>query len=333
MPKPALKHLLQKEMSRKDFLRISALATISLIGIGGLLTELLSHAASPYAAGEAENGKLTGPASVTNDTTASGGKAVEFGKNSTGGGGTGGNPVPTVPSGTTVPSKVILNSTWESPGNNTTTLEPYWVDTWGQNDGSQNPNAQVVDSAYTTITSDGVQMICPTTSPSSAGLICTQSSGQQTPFTFTPSASAPVFVEFKAYIPCQSDGTIYNWPALWVVTPDTWNAEIDIFEGLGGSAAAHYHFNNGANQAGLSYHINPNADNVFGLLFANTGTAEFFVNGESIGSLSPPVLSSGTLSQTNGFQLVAENSNGSTATGPTDTSAVLILRYARVWQD
>jgi hypothetical protein len=73
------KSLLQKEMTRKDFLGFTALTVAGLFGVVGVLTELLSHAATPYASEEAEDGTLTPSAALTSDSTASGGKAVAFG--------------------------------------------------------------------------------------------------------------------------------------------------------------------------------------------------------------------------------------------------------------
>lgn len=245
--------------------------------------------------------------------------------------------VPTVPSGTAVPTNLILNSTFESPG--TTTLSPNWSPYWGANGNAQKPNTDSTLSSLVSLSSAGVNLGVDGTS---CGLICTAASGQADPFTFTPSPSAPVFVEYKAYIPCESNGTVYNWPALWIVTPDIWNGEIDMGEGLGGGFAGHYHFNEGNDQGALStnaqgsYSIIPNADNVFGLLFANNGVATLYINGVRVGTFSPPILSASTLAQTNGFMLVVENSGGDAETpgiaGPANNSAVMVLRYARVWQ-
>jgi hypothetical protein len=74
-----LNALLRKEMSRKDFLGFTALAVVSLFGVSGVITELLSHAATPYASEEAEQGMLTGGALKRADTTASDGSSVQFG--------------------------------------------------------------------------------------------------------------------------------------------------------------------------------------------------------------------------------------------------------------
>jgi hypothetical protein len=87
MPNSRLNTLLKKEMSRKDFLSFTALAVVSLFGVTGVITELLSHAATPYASDEAEGGVLSGAATESADSTASGGKAVQFGSNPANGSG------------------------------------------------------------------------------------------------------------------------------------------------------------------------------------------------------------------------------------------------------
>jgi hypothetical protein len=79
MPNSKFNQLLRKEMTRKDFLGLSAVTVASLFGIIGVLSELLSHAATPYASAESEDGTLTGGATIISDATASAGKAVTFG--------------------------------------------------------------------------------------------------------------------------------------------------------------------------------------------------------------------------------------------------------------
>jgi hypothetical protein len=77
-----LTSLLKKKMTRKEFIRYSALAFVSLFGAVGVITELLSHAATPYTSEEVERGTLTGDALVVSSTTTSDGKAVQFGTSS-----------------------------------------------------------------------------------------------------------------------------------------------------------------------------------------------------------------------------------------------------------
>ena len=76
--------LLDREMSRKEFLAFSAFAMASVFGIVGLIKELASHAATPAADFEAESGALASGTTTVTDATASGGAAIKFGTISTG---------------------------------------------------------------------------------------------------------------------------------------------------------------------------------------------------------------------------------------------------------
>jgi hypothetical protein len=78
MPNSNFQKLLKKEMTRKDFLSFTAIALISLIGVAGVLSELISHAETPYASSDAAAGKLTGTAKVVANSGAATGSAVEF---------------------------------------------------------------------------------------------------------------------------------------------------------------------------------------------------------------------------------------------------------------
>ncbi len=78
MASPHLKKLLDREMTRREFLWLSGLAVASLFGVLGTVHELLSHAATPGVSLEPEDGTLAGGATAINDSTASGGKAVKF---------------------------------------------------------------------------------------------------------------------------------------------------------------------------------------------------------------------------------------------------------------
>lgn len=86
--KQPLQKLLDREMSRKEFLAFGAFAVATAFGITGLIKELLSHAATPTASLEVENGTVSSAASRVTDGTASGGQAVKFGSGSSGGGST-----------------------------------------------------------------------------------------------------------------------------------------------------------------------------------------------------------------------------------------------------
>jgi hypothetical protein len=82
MANERLTALLEREMTRKQFIGFMALTFASLFGIVGFLSQLLSRASTPYSSKEAENGTLSGAAKIVNDTNASAGKAVQFGNDS-----------------------------------------------------------------------------------------------------------------------------------------------------------------------------------------------------------------------------------------------------------
>ena len=84
--KPKLKSLLDKQMSRKDFLIFCGLAFASLFAVFGTAIEFLSKAEGPYTSAEAEKGVLGGGAQPVVSTPASGGEYVKFPAATSGGG-------------------------------------------------------------------------------------------------------------------------------------------------------------------------------------------------------------------------------------------------------
>ena len=79
MSKTSFQNILQKEITRKEFLSFSVFAVASIFGIVGLIRELASRAATPTASAEAEAGTVSAPATKVTDTQASGSQAVKFG--------------------------------------------------------------------------------------------------------------------------------------------------------------------------------------------------------------------------------------------------------------
>jgi beta-glucanase (GH16 family) len=62
--------------------------------------------------------------------------------------------------------------------------------------------------------------------------------------------SAPATLSEQINLPCNSAAQIKNWPAFWLVTTGSWpvGGEIDIMEGLSGSAEWHYHYVNSSGE-------------------------------------------------------------------------------------
>ncbi len=77
---------MDKDLTRKEFIGLIGLAVATLTGITGLIRQLESHAATPTASIEPENGTLSGGAAAVTDATASGGKAVKFSSGTSTGG-------------------------------------------------------------------------------------------------------------------------------------------------------------------------------------------------------------------------------------------------------
>jgi hypothetical protein len=67
---------------RNRFQNFIALIVILVVAVVGIYFLVMSHAASPYASQETSGGKLTCPAAIATDSTASGGKTVQFGGSS-----------------------------------------------------------------------------------------------------------------------------------------------------------------------------------------------------------------------------------------------------------
>jgi beta-glucanase (GH16 family) len=76
-----------------------------------------------------------------------------------------------------------------------------------------------------------------TTHPYTTGIVTTDGR-----FEFAPTASEPVFVEARIYLPAAPDGQIADWPQFWV-DGQHWpeDGELDVLEGLAGQACYHFH--------------------------------------------------------------------------------------------
>jgi hypothetical protein len=102
---PKFKNLLQLKVTRKEFIRLGAITVASLVGVVGVISEIASHAASPYGSQEAEDGSLAGGAGTINSSGASGGEAVVFGAMSMAA------PIlPGAPTHESLPARVVLGN-------------------------------------------------------------------------------------------------------------------------------------------------------------------------------------------------------------------------------
>jgi hypothetical protein len=68
MNKSFFDRLFQTKLTRKEFLKFSGLMFAGLFGLYGVISEIISHAATPYASAEAEDGTLAGGATLADGT-------------------------------------------------------------------------------------------------------------------------------------------------------------------------------------------------------------------------------------------------------------------------
>jgi beta-glucanase (GH16 family) len=134
------------------------------------------------------------------------------------------------------------------------------------------------------------------------------------------------FVEVRAWL-AGSGSTVYDWPQIWL-DGQNWptDGEIDILEGLGGSACYHWHGPpNGTGYGGCPAGSFAGGWHTFGVDW-EPGSVTYYYDGTNVGSVT------NSTSQITGdpmyLILVASTSNGS----DTQTPATERFKYVRVWQ-
>ncbi len=100
---------------------------------------------------------------------------------------------------------------------------------------------------------------------------------------------------FEARVFSPGHGSIYNWPAFWM-DGHSWplDGEIDIFEGLSGSAAWHFHFQDSSGhpaQDGGDVHGDYSGWHVYGAHWA-AGQIHYYYDGHLVGSVVGPQVTS-----------------------------------------
>jgi hypothetical protein len=226
------------------------------------------------------------------------------------------NVIPDAPASLGAPSTVVLDDEFNTGALN----ESLWSPTWFANGSSS--NGTTMESSNVAVGANGLAL---TLANGTGGLVSTNPADAQpghTGFQIAPSAGKPVYVEFKSTVPASSSGNIANWPALWL-DGQTWpqDGEIDVMEGLGGTAAYHIHYGSGSGTAqGANANSSPGT-HTYGVLWTTTGVT-FVYDGAVVGTLSEAL--------TNPMYLIMENSVDSG--GPSATPATLDVRYVRVWQ-
>jgi Glycosyl hydrolases family 16 len=224
--------------------------------------------------------------------------------------------LPTAPASAGAPATMVLDDEFSTGALNTSLWAPDW---FGSGNSS---NATTMLSSNVSVGANGLAL--QLNGPQSGGLVSSDPEDGQpghTGFQIAPTPTKPVFVEFRATVPGSANGMVANWPALWLVG-QTWpeDGEIDVMEGLGGTAAYHIHYGSGAGTAQGGSANHSAGTHTYGVLWTTTGVT-FFYDGVAVGTATEAL--------TNPMFLVMENSYDSG--DPTLVPATLDVRYVRVW--
>ena len=230
--------------------------------------------------------------------------------------------VPDAPASLGAPTNLVLADNFDTGSLNTTLWSPSW---YGN---TEQQNQTTMSSANVSVDANGLELT--DAANDTGGIVSSNPNDSQpghTGFQIAPSPGKPVYVEYRATLPAAANGSVSNWPALWLVGQSPWpeNGEIDVMEGLGGSEAYHIHFGDGsgsgADGPGGVVSSVPGT-HTFGVMWTTTSVT-FVYDGAVVGteneSLDSPMF------------IVMENSIGDYG-GPTTLPATMTVRYVKVWQ-
>jgi hypothetical protein len=320
--KTKLKDVLKKELSRKDFLSVTAIAIISFIGIGGVIKEILSHAEGPYTSGDPASGSLAGGAKSISSSTALASEEVEFPASTTTS-----SLVPDAPTSLGVSNYSLMFHDEFDTGSLNTAI-------WGIVNGATD-NGTTMKSSNVAMGANGLELINTGSSGalvtsgtwlggvSGSGFTCNPSGGG------TMGSSGPIYIEWQSYVPPDPQDTslIAYWPALWTVGQN-WSedGEIDVMEGLGGTNRGDIHY--GANNSDAVYNYNSAQSgpgtHTYGLLWTTSGQ-QVVIDG----ILQPNGTNISTAEMDNAPQCILLENGGQS---PGSGTLTMTVRYVRVWQ-
>jgi beta-glucanase (GH16 family) len=129
-------------------------------------------------------------------------------------------------------------------------------------------------------------------------------------------------LEARIYLP-GSSGTIDNWPAFWADGTGTWptTGENDVMEGLGGSAAYHFHSPSGS----------PGADVPGNFTGWHTyaadwepGVVTYYYDGTKVGQITTGITAAP-------MYIILDYAVSSAVGGPTSVPQTMKVDYVRVW--
>jgi hypothetical protein len=158
-------------------------------------------------------------------------------------------------------------------------------------------------------------------------------------FTVAPTATAPVTMEARIYIPAAPNGEMANWPTFWSSgNPWPQNGEIDVLEGLGGKASYHFHYQSGINSQGKPIEGSENGYlktsytgwHTYAVVWTTT-TLTYYYDGAPVGSINSSVTDAPQ------FLVLSYEVGDHTAAdpgaygGPIVTPDTMQVDYVRVW--
>ncbi len=304
--------------------------------VSGAIIYMATRAADQSISAEAELARLSGSATTVNDAGASGGRAVVFGNLAT--------PLPT-PTPTPTPSTSISslpfgygaangpNGTWNLKLNDNfdgSTLDTsIWSTGWhgsgitppnqSQELACYDPNQVVLDNGILRLKIDVKATNCNGTRPYISGAINTENKR----------AYSYGYFEARIWLDASSNA-VYNWPAWWL-NGDSWptTGEVDIMEGLSGTARANWH---GPEGNGAGYELGNGGVmggwHVFAAEWA-PGKMVSYYDGKLLGSYSS---NSNVTSAPQYLILMAQMSPQDRYGGPIKAPSEMDIDYVRVWQ-
>lgn len=328
--------------SRKSrYSKKQLIVVVSILVVVGIFLVIFIRAAAPSSAVEAEQGTRAGNASVSNDATASAGSYLKFNQSTSGGLLPTGYGQTNGPSGTfqttlsfddefngSALESTKWNSGWVGSPNPVQSqelgcYEPSQVTVGPSLDGSTSSlRLKAIDAPL--VTENGQQVRDDTncnkgghTHPYKSGAV-DSNNHYRTTYGF-----------FEARIWLDGNGsTITNWPAWWIADSPNYTGEIDIIEGLGGTAKSTLHFPGGSTPVGscppssggcVGWHT-------FGVDWATNGTATTYYDGIKIGSQHYPLTTGHMLIL--GMQMGPQGQYG----GPIKVPTEMDVDYVRVWK-
>jgi hypothetical protein len=330
IPKPT------KKVSKKNNIRsILAIVIILLVAAIGYKLFIASHAATPYVSSYASAGKLSGTATLVADTSSESGDVVKFeapvtctsncgttGTGAHGGCTSGGVVAPCIGSATTGASgwgTPTFDDEFTSDSSlNTSDWTPYWYSNGTNQNGTNMYSSNVsIANGYLNLDASGGE-------GSSGGLISSNPSdgSGHKGFEYTYG-----FMEVSAYIPA-SGSKVANWPAIWAVGAD-WpeDGELDVMEGLSGSACYHFHYGSGSgSQVGGCASGTYTGWHTFAANW-QPGSVTYYYDGVEVGQ------DTGSYITTEPMYIILENSTGSYGLIPVTTPTDMQVAYVRVWHN